>query len=229
MARFDDDPERWIVGIARPMDVADQGASPVANVSRKADGQAEPVATIPRAAASIEAEPAPEAAGALLEALAALVPEHRKTYRDRPARRPLRIYSFDPMLANTLEPIGPGVVTVEIPWEPLWEGPRGARVVVTDYDSSRRIDDKPAPGFYEPVNLDMTRIAIQGGLPPQAIAGLGHDWIRGSRFASSGRLPQGVGVEHDRPLLGRRSIFQWHGEELEPVSLRPRTKAAEFR
>jgi len=70
------------------------------------------------------------------------------------------------MLANTLERIGPGVVTVEIPWEPLWPGPRGARVVVTDYDSSRRIAGKPAPGFYEPVNLDTTRIAIQGGLPP---------------------------------------------------------------
>lgn len=70
------------------------------------------------------------------------------------------------MLANTLERIGPGVVTVEIPWEPVWPGPRGARVVVTDYDGGRVVNGEPARGYYEPVNLDMTRVAIQGGLPP---------------------------------------------------------------
>ena len=97
-----------------------------------------------------EAEPERDGPGALLEALARNTPRRPPTYRDQPARRPLRIYSFDPMLANTLERVGPGVVTVEIPWEPLWFGPRGTRVVVTDYDSSRRINDKPAPGYYEP-------------------------------------------------------------------------------
>jgi hypothetical protein len=93
-------------------------------------------------------------------------PPRRPRYRDQPSRRPLRIYSFDPMLANTLERVGPGVVTVEIPWEPLWPGPRGARVIVTDYDGGRRVNNQPARGYYEPVNLDMTRVAIQGGLPP---------------------------------------------------------------
>ena len=93
-------------------------------------------------------------------------PARRTRYRDQPSRRPLRIYSFDPMLANTLERIGPGVVTVEIPWEPLWLGPRGARVIVTDYDGGRQINGEPARGYYEPANLDMTRVAIQGGLPP---------------------------------------------------------------
>ena len=34
---------------------------------------------------------------------------------DQPARRPIQIYSFDPMLANTLERIGPAKVTVGIP------------------------------------------------------------------------------------------------------------------
>jgi hypothetical protein len=90
----------------------------------------------------------------------------RAKYRDQPSRRPLQIYSFDPMLANTLDRVGPGVVTVAIPWEPLWPGPRGARVVVTDYDSGRMVGGESARGFYEPVNLDTTRIAIQAGLAP---------------------------------------------------------------
>jgi hypothetical protein len=122
------------------------------------------------AAASVSAEPAaalPDAAAATATAKAATEPPPRRPrYRDQPSRRPLRIYSFDPMLANTLERVGPGVVTVEIPWEPVWPGPRGARVIVTDYDGSRMVDGVSAPAYYEPVNLDMTRVAIQGGLPP---------------------------------------------------------------
>jgi len=155
----------------------DKGESNLAAVSkkyalRKSGVAAEPVddtapATGPTPTATPSAAKAPEEQpGALLGALAAFVPERHKIYPDQPARRPLRIYSFDPMLANTLERVGPGVVTVDIPWEPLDPGPRGARVVVTDYDSSRRIDGKSAPGYYEPVALDTTRIALQAGLPP---------------------------------------------------------------
>ncbi|MBA2558410.1 MAG: hypothetical protein H0V07_00705 [Propionibacteriales bacterium] len=70
------------------------------------------------------------------------------------------------MLANTLERVGPGVVTVGIPWEPLGIGPRGARVVVTDFDGGRFVDQVAAHGFYEPINLDSTKIAMQAGLPP---------------------------------------------------------------
>jgi hypothetical protein len=104
--------------------------------------------------------------GDVLAALAAIAPQSRERYSDQPARRPLRIYSFDPMLANTLERVGPGVVTVDIPWEPLAAGPTGARIIVTDYDSGRRIGEKPTPGYYQPIELDRTRIAIQAGLPP---------------------------------------------------------------
>lgn len=143
---------------------------------------AEPAAPEPKTTAAPSADPAAATAsaagptlsvakaaaplGALLKALAAVNPEQRKVYDDQPARRPLRIYSFDPMLANTLERVGPGVVTVDIPWEPLGPGPSGRRIVVTDYDASRRIDDRPARGYYTPVQLDQTRIALQGGLPP---------------------------------------------------------------
>ena len=90
----------------------------------------------------------------------------RPRYEDQPARRPLQIYSFDPMLANTLERIGPGTVTVAIPWEPLDLGPSGARVQVIDFDSGRTVNGKRELGFYEPVNLDRPRIAVQAGLPP---------------------------------------------------------------
>jgi hypothetical protein len=144
---------------------------------------AEPAVAEPAVAEAILAEPAADSAmatastsaaakapqeppGALLSALATFVPERHKIYPDQPARRPLRIYSFDPMLANTPERVAPAVVTVDIPWEPLDPGPRGARVIVTDYDSSRRIDGRSAPGYYEPVALDTTRIALQAGLPP---------------------------------------------------------------
>ena len=109
------------------------------------------------------------------------------TYRDQPARRPLRIYSFDPMLANTLERVGPGVVTVEIPWEPLWFGPRGARVVVTDYDSSRRINDKPAPGYYEPGRISTRRVwrSRAGSRHRRVIRGSPSRWCTPSRCERS--------------------------------------------
>jgi hypothetical protein len=90
----------------------------------------------------------------------------RATTKDQPARRPIRIYSFDPMLANTLERTGPATVTVGIPWEPLEPGPAGARVQVIDFDGGRTVDNKPAAVFYEPINLDEPNIAVQGGLAP---------------------------------------------------------------
>jgi hypothetical protein len=83
-----------------------------------------------------------------------------------PARRPLRVYAFDPQLANTLDRIGPGVVTVDVPWEPLKVGPFGARVIVTDFDGGRLDGNKPAARYYEPVDLDDPAIAVQQGLAP---------------------------------------------------------------
>jgi hypothetical protein len=85
---------------------------------------------------------------------------------DQPARRPIQIYSFDPMLANTMERIGPAKVTVGIPWEPLNPGPAGARIQVIDFDGGRMVEGKPATAFYEPIDLDVAVLASQGGLPP---------------------------------------------------------------
>ena len=143
------------------------------------------------------------------------------TYRDQPARRPLRIYSFDPMLANTLERVGPGVVTVEIPWEPLWVGPRGARVVVTDYDSSRRINDKPAPGYYEPGRISTRRVwRSRAGCPPSESdpAVRPADGVR-RRDANAGGLRQGTrstrsAVRRPAPTLSAR--LPWRERLLRP-------------
>jgi len=90
----------------------------------------------------------------------------RATSTDQPARRPIRIYSFDPMLANTLDRIGPATVTVSIPWEPLKPGPAGVRVQVIDFDGGRTEDGKEAARFYEPIDLNVPDIAMQGGLAP---------------------------------------------------------------
>jgi hypothetical protein len=50
-----------------------------------------------------------------------------------PARRPLRIFASDPMLART-----PGNrLTIEIPNEPLERGPIGSRFKVIDYDGAQ--------------------------------------------------------------------------------------------
>lgn len=129
-------------------------------VTRKTTAQA-----AASASAKTPATPAPATPVPATPAAQATTPQRRR-YPDQPSRRPLRIYSFDPMLANTLERIGPGVVTVEIPWEPLWPGPRGARVIVADFDGGRMVNGVSEPAWYEPVNLDLTRIAIQAGLPP---------------------------------------------------------------
>jgi hypothetical protein len=83
-----------------------------------------------------------------------------------PARRRLQIYSFDPMLAQTLERVGPARVTVSVPYEPLEAGPSGARVQVVDFDGGRLENGESYPCFYEPVDLENRLLALQDGLAP---------------------------------------------------------------
>lgn len=93
----------------------------------------------------------------------------------RPPNRRLRVFSFDPSLAQRLETADTRVntVTLEIPWDdyphddkdaenrpdgPL-PGPVGQYLEVIDYD--------PASGcFYEPVNLNHPYLLAQDGLTP---------------------------------------------------------------
>jgi hypothetical protein len=72
-----------------------------------------------------------------------------------PARRPLKIFAFDPMLGRTAE----NRISVEVEYEQLTRRPQGERLEVIDYDGANRC-------FYSPINLEDPAILMQGGLDP---------------------------------------------------------------
>jgi hypothetical protein len=72
-----------------------------------------------------------------------------------PARRPLQIFAFDPMIARGER----SPLTLEITNEVLRPGPIGARVEVVDYDGA-------AHHIYQPVNLDDPAVLMNDGLSP---------------------------------------------------------------
>jgi hypothetical protein len=72
-----------------------------------------------------------------------------------PAKRPLKVYAFDPTLGRKLG----NNLTVNVQHEPLAPGPVGDRFAVVDYDGSTK-------GYYLPVNLDDPNILLRGGLDP---------------------------------------------------------------
>ncbi len=72
----------------------------------------------------------------------------------RAARRPLRIFPFDPMVDR----FGRSVVA-DVPYEKLEPGPSGRLVQVIDYDGLRDC-------FYEPVDLDARDVLLNQGLDP---------------------------------------------------------------
>lgn len=72
-----------------------------------------------------------------------------------PARRPLKVYGYDPSLGKL-----PGnELNLGVPYEPLARGPIGRRFAVIDYDGH-------AGTYYAPVDLDDRAILLQGGLDP---------------------------------------------------------------
>ena len=73
----------------------------------------------------------------------------------KPARRPLQIFAFDPMIARTER----RNLTLEITNEPLEAGPQGSRVQVIDYDGALK-------KLYEPVDLDHDTVLMNDGLTP---------------------------------------------------------------
>ena len=72
-----------------------------------------------------------------------------------PAKRPLKVYAFDPTMGRKLG----NNLTVEVRYEPLAPGPVGERFAVVDYDGSTK-------GYYRPVDLDDPNILLRGGLDP---------------------------------------------------------------
>jgi hypothetical protein len=73
-----------------------------------------------------------------------------------PPKRPLKIFAFDPMLAQL---DATRVISINVPNEPLLDGPQGGRVEVIDYDGVNRC-------FYPAVDLDDHRVLMRGGLDP---------------------------------------------------------------
>ncbi len=72
-----------------------------------------------------------------------------------PARRPLKVYAFDPSLGHMLG----NHLCVDVAYEPLAPGPIGARLAVIDFD----VD---AQSYHNPVDLDDPAILLRGGLDP---------------------------------------------------------------
>ena len=82
--------------------------------------------------------------------------KRRSVFVESPlARRPLKIFAFDPMLGRAAD----NRISIDIANEPLAPGPHGSRVQVVDYDGANKC-------YYEPINLDHPSILMQGGLAP---------------------------------------------------------------
>jgi hypothetical protein len=80
--------------------------------------------------------------------------------RKIPTIRPLKVYSFDPIVGKQLENAMLDSSTVRVPWEVgLKPGPVGEYLEVVDYDPSLDC-------FYDPVDLNEDFILAQGGLTP---------------------------------------------------------------
>ena len=71
------------------------------------------------------------------------------------ARRPLKIFASDPLLGRTFG----NRAGIDVVNETIEPGPVGARLEVIDYDSAQKC-------FYQPVDLNLPAILLQGGLEP---------------------------------------------------------------
>ena len=85
----------------------------------------------------------------------------RATGRDhlRPVFRCLRGFALDPSLRNHLVSLPVSTMVFKVPWEPLMPGPLGEYLEVIDYDPASKC-------FYDPVDLDDSRLLAQEGYSP---------------------------------------------------------------
>ena len=72
-----------------------------------------------------------------------------------PARRPLKVYAFDPTMGRLMG----NILLTSVRYEPLKRGPISDRFAVVDYDGSQK-------AFYSPVDLDDPNILLRNGLDP---------------------------------------------------------------
>jgi tetratricopeptide (TPR) repeat protein len=119
-----------------------------------------------------------------------------------PCRR-LRVFAFDPSLAQRLATVPINEVTLKIPWEgkapdgnsALEKGPVGEYLEVVDYD--------PASGcFYDPVDLDDHRLLASDGLAPSEGDPRFHQQMV---YAVAMNL-----IDHFERALGRRVLWAGH-------------------
>lgn len=108
----------------------------------------------------------------------------------RPARRPLKIYAFDPMLGRS----APYRIVLDVPNElGLLPGPIGSRLEVVDYDASLR-------QFYPHIDLNDPEVLMGSGLDPTESDPRFHQQMV---YAVASRV-----IENFERALGRRWTFK---------------------
>jgi len=107
----------------------------------------------------------------------------------QPARRPLKIFAFDPMLGRAAR----NRISIDVPNEPLAPGPIGSRIEVVDYDASNRLR-------YPPVDLNDPAVLMAGGIDPMEAEPRFHQQMV---YAVASRV-----VENFERALGRRWAFR---------------------
>jgi hypothetical protein len=110
----------------------------------------------------------------------------------QPPFRKLRAFAFDPSLNTSLETALFNQVTLQVPWEPLQEGPVGEYLEVVDID--------PASGCcYPPINLDEPFLLAQDGLPPSEGSPQFHQQMVYAVASST--------IQHFEKALGRKVLW----------------------
>ena len=80
--------------------------------------------------------------------------------QEKPSRRPLRVYAYDPSLGSRIETLDINETTLDVRWEDdLAPGPVGKYVEVVDVDPASRC-------CYAPVDLNYPYLLLQSGLAP---------------------------------------------------------------
>jgi hypothetical protein len=116
------------------------------------------------------AEVTPKAAARAVQAPVAASPiQHALVDWDKspppPRHRRLRVFSFDPLLANDPDSLGMESIVLKLDWDPesadgakLQPGPVGEYLEVVDYDPASKC-------FYAPIDLNHPNLLAQDGLP----------------------------------------------------------------
>lgn len=118
-----------------------------------------------------------------------------------PARRPLKVYAFDPSLGRMMG----NYFTLNVRYEPLAPGPIGARFAVVDYDGHTK-------RYYTPIDLDQPALLLRDGLDPSESDPRFHQQMV---YAVASET-----LERFEVALGRRVTWR-HGQRNARLNLHP--------